>query len=169
MYISVSWSLFLSFSLNTFLSVRLYYHWLYLQRYVSWSAFLCLFLSVSVSPYIFANCTCIRTSLDSYFFLSLCLWMCVAVSGCVITHRRFTCTSLDPCLCLFVWIFLSLCGYVLTNCTCKGTSLDPRFCLCFSLSVSESEYIIDNFLVCEQTWSARKACNSAVENSFFPF
>ena len=30
-------------------------------------------LSVSVSPYIVGNCMCIRTFLDSYFFLSLCL------------------------------------------------------------------------------------------------
>ena len=36
--------------------------------------------------YIVGNHTCIRTFLDSYFFLSLCLWIYVAVSGYFITH-----------------------------------------------------------------------------------
>ena len=74
-----------SLSLNTSMSVRLYCHWLYVNRYVYWSAFLSLSVCLSVR-YIVGNYTCIRTSLDSYFFLSLCLWICVAVSGYFITH-----------------------------------------------------------------------------------
>ena len=42
----------------------------------------------------------IRTSLDSYFFLSLCLGMCVAVSGYVIPHCRSNFTSLVACFSL---------------------------------------------------------------------
>ena len=40
----------LSFSLNTSISVRLYCHWLYMNRYVSWSAFLSLSVCLSQCP-----------------------------------------------------------------------------------------------------------------------
>ena len=39
----------LSSSLNTSINVRLYCHWFYVNRYVSWSMFLGLFLSVCLS------------------------------------------------------------------------------------------------------------------------
>jgi len=45
-----------------------------------------LFLSVWVSGYIIGNSAYIRTSLDSYFFLSLFIWMCVAMSDYIIAH-----------------------------------------------------------------------------------
>ena len=80
-----SLSLSLSLSLNTSMSVRLYCHCSYVNIYVYWSAFLSLSVCLSLR-YIVGNHTCIRTSLDSYFFLSLCLWICVAVSGYFITH-----------------------------------------------------------------------------------
>ena len=67
------------------MSVRLYCHCSYVNIYVYWSAFLSLSVCLSLR-YIVGNHTCIRTSLDSYFFLSLCLWICVAVSGYFITH-----------------------------------------------------------------------------------
>ena len=114
MCINISWScLFLSFSLEICSSVLLSCHWLYVHRYVSWSAFLSLFLSISVSPYIFGNCTCIRTSLGSYFFLCLCLWMCTVVSGYFITHCRFICTSWSVFVCLFLSEFFSACSAML--------------------------------------------------------
>ena len=35
-----------------------------------------------------------------FIFLSLCLWMCVAVSGYIIPHCMCKCTSLDACFSL---------------------------------------------------------------------
>ena len=57
-------SLSLSFSLNTSFSVGLYCHWLYMNRYMSWSAFLSLSVCLNIR-YIISNSTCIRTSLGS--------------------------------------------------------------------------------------------------------
>ena len=74
------------FSVSHFLSeylccLRLYCHWLYVKRYVSWSAFL--FRSVCLGVwYIIGNSTCIPTSLDPYFSLSLSLNVCSSVRLC---------------------------------------------------------------------------------------
>ena len=95
----------LYFSQNICVSVWLYCHWLYVYVYVSWSVFtgtsldprfsLSFSLSVSVFGYIIGKSACIRTSVDSYFFVSLCLWMCVAVSDYISSQCRCKCTSLD--------------------------------------------------------------------------
>ena len=62
-------------------------------------------------------CTCIRTFLDSYFFLSLCLWMCVAVSCYIITQCRCKYTSLVIRVphSLFLWMFVSMFGPFITD------------------------------------------------------
>ena len=57
------------FSLNASIGFRLYCHWLSVYRFVSWSAFLSVFLFVLVSAYIAANSACICTSLYPYFSL----------------------------------------------------------------------------------------------------
>ena len=41
--------------------------------------------------------------------------------------------------------------------------------LSLSVSVSVSEYIFGNLYVCDQSCSARSACNSAIENLFLIF
>ena len=103
----------LYFCLNVFIRVRLYCDWLYVYRYNRWSSFCLSFsLSISVSGYIMGNfmymnkrvqlsqrvkalwiyflfyffIACIRTSLDSYFCLSLFLRMSVTVSGYIMTY-----------------------------------------------------------------------------------
>ena len=110
-YISGSWSVFLSlsFSLSISISVSLYCHWFYVNKYVSWSAF----LSLSVC---FVSVSCILSViLRAYGRLlirisfSLCLWMCVAMSAYFITHCRCIYTSLGPCLSLFLSEYLSHC------------------------------------------------------------
>ena len=111
-------------------------------------------LSVSMSGYIISKSARLRTSLDSDFFVSLCLWMRVAVSDYIMTVFRCKCTPLDSsfwllfseCFCPWSAILtLSLMMYI-------ATSLDLRLSLSFSLSVSVSEYIIRNLHVCEQTY-----------------
>ena len=99
----------LSFSFSAYINVQLYCHWLYFYRYFSWFAFLPLFFPMSVSVYEYIrNSACIGTSLDSYFFLSHSVWMCLPVSGYSITLRRCIYTSLDPSFSfsLFLWRFL---------------------------------------------------------------
>ena len=51
---------------------------------------------------------CVRTSLEWYFFLPHCVWMCVVVSGYIITHCRCKCTSLDSCFPLSFSLNVSL-------------------------------------------------------------
>ena len=124
-YIYVCWSEFLSLFFWRILLLFGYKlcDWLYVYMYVSLS------LSLWASGYIIGNlhvyeqarsvrsaCNCaiyifslhfawilslsLSLSLDSYFFLSLCLWMCVAVSGYIIPHCMCKCTSLDACFSL---------------------------------------------------------------------
>ena len=140
--------------LNASISVRLCCHWLYMYWYLSWSAFLSLFLCLSQYPEILLSC--IRTSLDSYFFVSLSLWMRVAVSDYIMTDWRCKCTHLDSCF----WLFFSECFY---PCSALLTLIKWSAFVSFSMSMSVSEYIIHNLHVCEQTRSAR---NSAMEDWF---
>ena len=61
-------------------------------------------LSVSVSGYMIGKSARIRKSLDLDFFVSLCLWMRVAVSDYIMTDCRCKCTPLDSCY----WLSFSL-------------------------------------------------------------
>ena len=121
-----------SFSLNTSFSVRLYCHWLYVQKYVSWSAFLslsvCLFQCLLIFSVIV--CVCVRPLI---LFLSLSLSLNAILSLIVGVYVHLL---IRVCLSLFVWIFLSVFGYVVTYYTCIGTSLDPRFSLFRSICLS---------------------------------
>ena len=103
------------------------------------------------------------TSLDSYFFLSHSVWMCLPVSGYTTTHCRCICTSLDPSFYLCFSEDFYYCSAIncLTDCTCICTSLDPPF----SLTLSASGYIIDNLHVYEQARSAHSPCNCAIDLS----
>ena len=139
-YMYVSWSVWLShfLSMNTSICVRLCSHWLYVYRYLSASKF----LSVSMSWYIIGKPACIRTSLDWYFFVSLCLCMCEAVSDYIIAHCRCKSVYISWFVLLtlfFVGRFLSVVGYIVSDCRCIGTSLHPRFslflCVCLSVRV----------------------------------
>ena len=72
----------LSFSLNTSISVRLYCHWLFVRRYVSWSTFLSLsfVMSVSVSGVLSVNLRVyVRLLIRISFSLSLSLNVCSSV------------------------------------------------------------------------------------------
>ena len=71
----------------------------------------------------------------------------------------------------FDGMFLSVFGYIVSDSRCIGTSLHPHLflSLSFSVSVSVSEYIISNLYVCDQSRSARSACNSAIEILFYNF
>ena len=199
----VPWFVFhsLSFYLNVFTSVWLYYHslyvswseslslflwrfvfgynywdWLYVYTYVSWSAFVSLSLSFSLSQrpgillvicmyvnkcdqltqrvialkiYLF-DFACIRTFLDSYFFLSLCLWMCVAVSSYITTQCRCKYASLvirvPHSLCCCCWMYVSMFGPFVTDCTCIGTCIgtspDPFLSLSLSLCLSQCAAVL---------------------------
>ena len=144
-----------------------------MYRYLSWSAFFSLSLCLSLCPGILSvNVRVYVRFLIPILFVSRCLWMRVAVSDYIMTYCRYNISVR-----LFWFVFLTLlfceCFYTclailtLILLTCIGTSLDPRLSLSFSLSVSVSEYIIRNLHVCEQTRSARSACNSAMEDGFF--
>ena len=61
--------------------------------YVSWFVFLSFSFALNV-------CTSFRMYFDTHFFLSICFWMCVAVSEYIIPHYRCKCTSLDACFSL---------------------------------------------------------------------
>ena len=146
-----------------------------MYRYLSWSAFFSLSLCLSLCPGILSvNLRVYVRFLIPILFVSRCLWMRVAVSDYIMTYCRYNISVR-----LFWFVFLTLlfcecfytCSAILTLIllTCIGTSLDPRLSLSFSLSVSVSEYIIRNLHVCEQTRSARSACNSAMEDGFFIF
>ena len=136
-----------------------------MYTYVSCLIFLCLsclWMCESVSKYSIAHCrckctsldsccslfffvsirvrnsTCIRTALDSYFFLTFCLnvFTRIRTYTYTINHCRCICTSLDPTfsLSVFLWRFLLLfycCSAIsiVTECTCIGTSLHSYFCL----------------------------------------
>ena len=140
-------------SMNTSICVRLCSHWLYVYRYLSASKF----LSVSMSWYIIGKPACIRTSLDWYFFVSLCLCMCEAVSDYIIAHCRCKCTSLDSCCSLS---FLSECFYPYSAILSLivGVQLRLFIPICrplFLCVFSVSEYIICNSYGCDQSRSAR--------------
>ena len=62
---------------------------------------------------IIINSACIRTSNDSYFFLSLWLWMSVPVSGYVMTHCMCIYVSWS---CLFFSVSLNICSSVRLYC-----------------------------------------------------
>ena len=68
-------SLSVSFSLNTSISVRLYCHWLHVNRYVSWSSYFSFCLSVSVSGIL-----SVILRVSWFVFLSLFLNVCSNVS-----------------------------------------------------------------------------------------
>ena len=70
-------SLSVSFSLNTSISVRLYCHWLHVNRYVSWSSYLSFCLSVSVSGIL---SVILRVSWFVFLSLSVFLNVCSNVS-----------------------------------------------------------------------------------------
>ena len=135
-------------SIFVYVCVRLYRDWLYVYRYVSYSAyFVCLSipLSLSVSGYIIGNlhvcqqatsarsvCSsaaeniciiinsaCIRTSLDSYFSLSLfgseCPFQCPDMLWLIVCAY----VSLDHvCFSLSLWISVQVFGYIVTDCRC---------------------------------------------------
>ena len=97
------------FSLNDSLGFRLYCHWLSVYRFVSWSAFLSMFLFVWVFAYIAAvlrvyarHFTCVSLSL-------YCLWICTPVSEYIIIHSWCICTCLDPCFCLSLSMIVYVC------------------------------------------------------------
>ena len=121
----------------------------------------CTCIGTSVSWYIIGKSACIRTSLDSYFFVSLCFWMCEAVSDYIIAYCRCKCTSLDSRWSLS---FLSECFYpcpaILSLWVYRYVSSSPFVSLSLSVSVSVSECIIGNSYVCDQSRSARSACNT---------
>ena len=136
---------------------------------------LCVWISFSVFGYGVTNCTCIGTSLDprfslslffyfsldSYFFLSHSVWMYLPMSGYTITLCRCICTSLDPpfSLCFSERFYYCSAIIVVTDCTCKCTFSWSAF---LSLSLSASWYIIDNLRGYEQARSAHSACNCAI-------
>ena len=97
------------FSLNASIGFRLYCHWLSVYTFVSWSAFLTMFLFVSVSAYIAANFACICTSLYLCFPLTFCHWICTPVSEYIIIHSWCICTSFDPCFCLSFSMIVYVC------------------------------------------------------------
>ena len=130
----------LSFSVIVYICVRLYCHWLYVYRYISYFAFLSVFPSVFLSVRVYyhnlhvckkarscrsvyssalenlciiINSACIRTSTDSYFYLSLWLWMSVPVSGYVITDCMCIYVSWS---CLFLSFSLGICSSVRLYC-----------------------------------------------------
>ena len=95
----------LSFSLNTSISVRLYCHWLFVRRYVSWSTFLSLsfVMSVSVSGVLSVNLRVyVRLLIRTSVSLSLALNVRSSVQICydsLYVHIRL--------LIMFVFLFLS--------------------------------------------------------------
>ena len=101
---------------------------------------LSLSLSVSVCGYYIDNFACIGTSLDSYFFLILCL----LVSGYTITHCRCICKSLDPSfsLCFSEGFYYCSAINCVTDCTCIGTSVEPLWSLSLCLSVFQNPDIL---------------------------
>ena len=129
---------FLAFSLIVYICIRLYCHWLYVYRYISYSTIcLSLFPSLSQCPgYIIGNlhacdqtrsvrsvCNStlenlciislnsayIPTSLYLYFCLSLWLWMSVPVSGYVMTRSMWIYVSWS---CLFFFFSRNICSSV---------------------------------------------------------
>ena len=92
---------------------------------------------------IIINCAWIRTSIDSYFFLSLWLWMSVPVSGYVMTRCMCICVSWSCLFFLSLWTSVVVFGYIVSHCrcisrslhTCFYKSLDPYFSV-FSLNAS---------------------------------
>ena len=104
---------------------------------------------------IIINSACKRTSIDSYFYLSLWLWMSVPVSGYVITD----------CMCIYVsWscLFLSslwrsvvVFGYIVIDCRCIFPSFDPCFSLSFSLNTFLSVELYYHWLYVQKyvSWS----------------
>ena len=130
----------LYFSVIVYSCVRLYCHRLYIYRYISYSAFLSLLSSVFLSVRVYyhnlyvceqarsgrsvcnrtlenvciiINSACIRTSIHSYFYLSLSLWTSVPVSGYVITDCMCIYVSWS---CLFLSFSLKICSSVRLYC-----------------------------------------------------
>ena len=102
-------------------------------------------LSLSVSGNITGKSACIRTSLDSYFFVSLSLWMRVAVSDYIMTDCRCKCTHLDSCF----WLFFSECFYPCSSILTLilvgesvNASLDLRLSLSLSLCLCQCPSIL---------------------------
>ena len=97
---------------------------------------------IALEIYLF-DFACIRMFLDSYFFLSLCLWMFVTVSSYIITQCRCKYTSLGIRVphSLFLWMFVSMFGPFVTDWTCICTSPDQRFSLSLSFSVCFSVWV----------------------------
>ena len=130
-----------------------------------------------MSGYIIGKSARIRTYLDSDFFVSLCLWMRVAVSDYIMTECRCKCKPLDSSFWLAFSLNVSIrvrpCWHWFCWRTCLdllisiGTSLDPRWSLSLSLCLFQCPSILSVICVCEQTRSARLACNSAKEDWFF--
>ena len=155
----------LSFSLIVYICVQLYCHWLYVYRYVSYSAFwsVSLLLCLSQCPgYIIGNLRSTRsvcnralknwciiiiilnsayipTSLYSYFCLSLfgseCPLQCPDMLWLIVCAYA----SLDHvCFSLSLWTSVVVFGYIVFDCRFIFPSLDPCFSLSFFLNTSIS-------------------------------
>ena len=115
--------------------------------------------------YIFGNYACIGTSLDSYFFLSHFVWMCLPVSGYTITYCGciYVRLLIRVSLSVFLWRILLLFSYNFCDWfyVYRYISLSPHvLSLTFSLFVSASGYIIGNLHVYR---SAHSMCNCAID------
>ena len=159
---SIDPCLSVSFPLNAFTNVRLYCHWLYVYSYVSWSAFVSVFLCLSQCPRILSVilrvylCHLIHVFLS--LFVSECVYQCPAILSFILgVYVRLLIRVSHS---LFLWIFPSVSDYIVIDCTCIGRSLDP--CCSNSLSVSVSGYIICNLHVREETFWSRSVCNREI-------
>ena len=106
----------------------LYCHPLNRYMYASWSAFLPLYLNVSIHVrlYNFTHCTCLCMSSDTSVFLSFvsrCLYQCPAILSLV---------SVYVCLLICVSDSFSLNVYL---CLCMCVWLSPKVCFSLSLNV----------------------------------
>ena len=83
-----------SFCLNVFTSVRLYCHSLYVYMYVSWSESFSLCFPEGFyycSATFFGDCTCIGTSLETRFSLSLFFSLSFSLSQCLVILSVILC------------------------------------------------------------------------------
>ena len=122
-YMSVSWSVFLSSALNFCISVQRFYYSFYVYMYVSWSMFVSISEYLHLCPVIIV-CLYVRPLIHPRF--SFFLW--IHVFGYI-----YICKSFDPYISVFLSECLNQCPAILSFIMCVYVGL----LICVSLFVSE--------------------------------
>ena len=130
----------LAFSLIFYICVQLYCHWLYVYRYVSYSAFLSISHSLCLSQcpgYIISNLHGCEQARSAQSVCNIALkTVCIIFN---ILNFGYIPTSLHSYFCLYLWLWMSVpvSGYVMIHCMCIYVAWSWLF-FSFSLDICSS-------------------------------